>query len=480
MFTADKRILSISISENLVKVAQVKSSGVVEKVARIQAASTSPEDLTSALKTALNGFDRKAYLVIVIPAANATSKSIEVPSTDPQEIKSIISLQASRHTPYSRDEIIISYVNMGTTESNATRVMLVIVHRNIVKERIAICEKLGLNPDKIVFAPEGFGRFYVKALNLKKDSAPTGVIDVALNGITYNVIAKGAPAFARHIPLGIKAIMEGADTQAKLVDEFNKSISGFVNEDVDLPPEKYLVTTDHEAVKGSLPSLGQGLGVEFQLSPFTNFIKTSPALKKKLIADYGDESFLDVIACGFTALKSDVNLMPDEVLLSKQFERQSKEVSKAGFAIVLLMLLVGGVILTKIYFKDAFLTKNLREKYATQRAEVKSLQLTQSKNRVVRKYLSDRQVSLETLKALYDVTPIEIYLGNISLDDQGNMNIDGISDSMSRVFSYVKALEDSTMFKTVKTKSTATKKDKGKDVAAFEITMKLEQETGKE
>jgi hypothetical protein len=44
---------------------------------------------------------------------------------------------------------------------------------------------------------------------------------------------------------------------------------------------------------------------------------------------------------------------------------------------------------------------------------------------------------------------------------------------MSQVFSYVKSLDDSNMFKDAQTKSTSTKKDNGKDVAAFEIQFKL-------
>jgi hypothetical protein len=44
---------------------------------------------------------------------------------------------------------------------------------------------------------------------------------------------------------------------------------------------------------------------------------------------------------------------------------------------------------------------------------------------------------------------------------------------MSKVFSFVTALEASPLFEGVKTKSTSTKKERGKEVAAFEIIMKL-------
>ena len=52
-----------------------------------------------------------------------------------------------------------------------------------------------------------------------------------------------------------------------------------------------------------------------------------------------------------------------------------------------------------------------------------------------------------------------------------------ISETMSQVFSYVKSLDDSNMFKEAKTKSTSTKKDNGNDVAAFEIEFKVKDST---
>jgi Tfp pilus assembly protein PilN len=62
----------------------------------------------------------------------------------------------------------------------------------------------------------------------------------------------------------------------------------------------------------------------------------------------------------------------------------------------------------------------------------------------------------------------------VNFDENGTIDIVGISESMSRVFNLVSALEDSDLFKNVKTKSTSTKQERGKDVAAFEITFRLE------
>ena len=474
MFGADKKYLTISINDGIIKLAQGSSSGILEKVGRgAYPADASADEAAKSLKPLLAPFNRKIPVICVIPASCATAKNIEVPSSDPEEIKSIINLQASRHTPYSREEVLISYINLGLNASNNTRLLLVIVHRNVVKERVSILEKAGLDVDKIIFVPEAQARYYAKALNLKKDAPPVGIIDFSLNATSYIVISKTSLLFVRNIPIGIKDILQGADSIAKLQDEIKKSMESFAQEDGKDAPVSYLVTTKHEAVSNCLPLLKETLNIEFQLNVFSNFIKGSGDARRKLQSDFGDDSFLDVIAPASSVIKCEINLMPDEMILKKAVERQKNEGFMTGFAALGLMFLVGGLIMTNIAFKDVYLNKNLREHFAPQKAEVKVLQEKMNKIKIVRGYLTGRMTSLDIIHELYTITPNSIYLNNIVVDEDGTVTIDGISDSMSDVFSYVKSLNDSTVFKEAKTKSTSTKKDNGKDVAAFEIEFKM-------
>jgi Tfp pilus assembly protein PilN len=130
-------------------------------------------------------------------------------------------------------------------------------------------------------------------------------------------------------------------------------------------------------------------------------------------------------------------------------------------------------LLSRVYFKDLFLKQKLVEKYADQKKEVVLLENMVNKVRVLRNYLQARQMPLEAMRELYRIIPEEMYLSNVSMDDAGNVTVQGVSESMSRVFSVVTALEESPLFENVKTKSTTAKKDRGKDAAAFEIVLKL-------
>ena len=473
MFGADKRYLSISINEATIKIAQVRSSGVVEKIARASAGdASSNDDLAKSLKSLLAGFDRGAPVLCVIPASAVTSKNIEVPSSDPQEIKSIINLQASRHTPYSREEVLIGYVNLGAGMVGNTKILLVIAHRNVVKDRLAILEKCGLVPDKFLFVPEGVGRLYSKGLNLKKDAAPLGVIDFTVNFANFLIVSRGCVVFSRSVPMGIKFMVEQTDGPTKLVEEIGKSLEAYQSEDVDILPESFVLTTDNDVVKNIFPKIHEGLNSDLTISPYINLVKAN-AVKSKLQKEFSDDSFLDVIAPVVSLAKSEVNLMPEELLMKRTVEEQSKEATTAGVAALVIMILLGGIFMSRIYFKDTFLNKNLREQYSAQKDEVQKLQDRMAKTRILREYLQGRMVGLDAIHELYRVTPTDIYLTSIAFEEDGSVTLSGISQSMSQVFSYVKALDDSPLFKNAKTKSTSTKKEGGKDVAVFELALKL-------
>ncbi len=469
MFGNDKKFLSVLIADAAVKVAQVTSSGVVEKIVRQTAASSSVDDIVKSLKPLLGGLDRKAPVICVIPTANATSKCIEVPSNDPKEIKSILNLQASRHTPYSREEVIIGHVNLGSMPSGNTKILLVIAHRNVIKDRLNVLEKCGLLTDRVLFSAEGIGRLYTKGLNLKSN-ASLGVIDIGHTTINFCVVARGSVIFARSINFGIKDLLEPQGANA-ISEEILKTLVAFQAEDTQ-PIESFVVTGDHAAIKEYLPALSELLKVEVRLSPYVSLLKTN-AVKTKLQKDYAEESFLDVIAPAVTSLKSEVNFIPDEIVMKRTVEKQSVEASKAGVAAVIIMLLLGGILMSKIYFKDVFLNKNLKQRYSGQHDEVLKLQDKMAKVRIVREYMRERLVGLDVLKEIYRITPNDIYLSTINMEEDGTLTLAGVSPSMSQIFAYVKTLDDSPLFIDAKTRSTSTKKDGTKDVAVFEVALKI-------
>ena len=105
----NKDFIAIDLSSHDLKIAQVSVSAGRKEIVnlathRIQ--DLSEEEVAKIIKEMFKELQvTRPRVVGVIPSFLTITKNIEVPSRDSQEIREIINLQASRHTPYSREEI---------------------------------------------------------------------------------------------------------------------------------------------------------------------------------------------------------------------------------------------------------------------------------------------------------------------------------------------------------------------------------------
>lgn len=465
------RCVSIFMSQGFVKAAQVTSLGVVEKLARNN---VDQGGVDAALRRTLVGFDlKKSALLCLVPGDVATTKNLEVPSADPEEIESIVTLQASRFTPFSKDEILTSYIKLGASRPNFTRVLVVVVKRDAVKDRLAWLKSAGVNADSVIFVPEAIARFYGKSFGALKTRVPVGLVDVNRESTNFMILAQGTVAAFRNVPVGIARLSQNAEAKAELIEGIKASVDAYEQEGLGGKPAQFYLTTHDGVLDGFDALLTENLGATASFMPYTNMLRASPVIQGILSKDFADESALDVIAAASMASKCEADIVPQEVRDHRVVAEKGRQTLQAGILVLVSLVFIGGALLSKVYFKDRFLKQNLIAKYSEQRQEVQNLEKTVSKTRILRHYLEARTLPLDALRELFRIIPPEIYLSSITKDEDGSLSVQGVSESMSKVFAFVTALEEAPLFEGVKTKSTTAKKDRGKDVAGFEITMKI-------
>lgn len=469
--------ICISLGEEFLKIAQVKGSGISAKITGVvteDIRGISDEALPKVIQKALSGFKSKsADICCIVPSGMATTKNIEVPSVSPEEIKSIVSLQAGRHTPFSREEIQTGFVNIGVYKSNFTKVLLVIANKNLLKRQIGIFEKAGLKIRKVLFSPEGSALFYSDALGLAGESSPTGVIDIGKTSTDFIIVFKGLPITSRCIPVGSDQITsEGQSAKDKLVDELKKTLDGYKSEDIEQVPHNYLFTSGDAVTQDLQTYIKDKIGWDIQLVPYVDHIKAVDSVLSKIGSEYSGSSFLDVVAVAATFDKSQVNLVPEELQLQKSIEVQGKEVLKVGIYVFLILLIVAANIGAQIFFKKSYLNHML-DQYKDTRAEVSQLEIQRSRAHIIQNFLNTRMASLDLIYELQRDIPKEIYLTNIFMDENGTISIQGISEVGSLVYNLNSNLKERELFKSADVVSKTAKKDRGKDAHAFEISLKL-------
>lgn len=477
---ANRDLLGLDFASNNLKLAHLRVSLNKKELINIKSrniSGLSDDDIAKVIKTTFNELGAKDCTIInTIPSCSAITKNIEIPSTDPQEIREIINLQAGRHTPYSREDIIVDYIEIGTYKNSYTKILLVIVGRNIVKRQFEILQKAGLRLEKVLFAPESLAWSVANILKLKTDDSPTGIIHLDEGFTDFLIVLRNKPIFIRSIPIGTQHLMREKDLyQMKFVEELKTSFEAYQSEEANKSPQTTVLTGAVEEMGDLEAFLNEALPLPIRrMSYFQNMMLSENVLKSASSAR--NLSFLNVIASLFAWEQMKVDLTPEEIKLRKALEERGRELIKTGILTLTIFILIFSLFISNIYLNSAYL-KKLNTKYQPLNEDAKKLERDFSRVGLIKNYISNRGYSLEILTELYNIIPEDLQLNDIRFDSQGKFSIRGTAESMSSVFSFIENMEKSKYFKEVKTKYTSKRKEATKDVTDFEISCLLDKKT---
>ena len=480
LFGSSKReLVGIDFSSHILKLAHARvypnKREIVNLLNRDIAGLTDAE-IPKIIRAGFNDLAAKDPNIInTIPSNLVMTKNIEIPSIDPGEIREIINLQAPRHTPYSREEIIIDYIDIGTYKHSYTKILLVIVARNVIKRQFEILDKAGIKLESVLLAPESLAWSIPRLLKVETEDSPVSILHIDEGFTDFSIVFKNKVVFIRSIPIGTQNLLDEKERyEMRFIEEIKRSLEAYQAEEIERSPNALVLTGAVEELKDLETILNNNLQIPAKIIPyFRNLTISDKALKAASMVRYS--SFLNIIAplIGWEEMK--VNLIPEEIKIKRSFEERGRDLIKTGIFTLTVFVLIFSILISKIYFKSSYL-KNLNNKYQTLNQETEKLERDFSKVSTIRNYLSNRGYSLEVLTELHSVAPLDLELNDIRFDEQGKFSIRGTAESMSTVFSFVDNMKKSKYFEDVKTKYTTKRKDGLKDVTDFEITALLNKE----
>ncbi|MFH1459961.1 MAG: pilus assembly protein PilM [Candidatus Omnitrophota bacterium] len=412
---------------------------------------------------------KNPYIINVIPLHLAITKNLEIPSLDDQEIREIIDLQSGRQTPYSRDEIIVDYINLGVVKQSYSKILLVIVVRKAVKRQFDLIDKAGFKTQRVIFAPETISKICTEQIRKEVQEHPVAILHMGLAFTDFIVSFKGMPIFLRTIPIGTKQItLDKQKSTIDFIEELKKSLETYQSEDIDQAPGTLILTGATEYMGELRSELAMQVFIPIQVIPYFECVPVSKIILET-ISKNKHISFFNLTSAVLKKEDAVLNLIPDEIKLKISFEQRIQELVKMCVYFLGILLLVGAIFMAKLYFKGEYLSR-LKAKNESFSQEAKVLEKSMERMRVIKHYLKARGYSLEILAALCDILPKDIMVSNIKMDQEKNLNIKGTGRAMSSVFSFVSALEDSEFFSNVNTNYTTSRKQDDEDWADFGIT----------
>jgi Tfp pilus assembly PilM family ATPase/Tfp pilus assembly protein PilN len=474
----DQDLVGFELNADELRIVHVRLTQLKREVAHavnLEVHGLSDDDIASRLRGALTQMGLKnPRAFLMVPMNAVITRTIEIPSRDPVEIREIVSLQASRHTPYSRSEIIIDTLNLGVVRENYTKVLLVIVPKEVVVRQLAILEKAGLKVKKVFFPPEGIGSACTKILNAENSDTVHGIVHMDTHFTEFIVIQRGKVLFVRGITIGAANLLDEKEIyNDRFIDELQKSLESYVADELG-PMPSTLLLTGVVAESTELDELfNETLRIPLKHQTYFNHFSMSGAARQTA-AGLTRASFFGLIAPLLLFDRMRIDLVSEEQKMQIQLERRGREMVKTGVLVMLLLSLVFAGFVSKIYFKKAYLSK-LQKRYGPIREEAKQLEQMFTKTQVVKEYLATRGDSIATLSELYETLPEDIRLTDIKYDAGDKFSVRGTSSTMASVFAFVTSMEKSEKFKSVKTKYVTARNEEGKDVADFEIMSVIEQ-----
>lgn len=473
-----KELLGIDLSGPTLKIVHLRVSPARAEVINFFSRSIlglSEDDAARVVRSALAEMNvRNAEVIDVIPTHLVISKNIEIPSINMQEIKEIINLQAGRHTPYSREEIIVDYVDIGTYKRSYTKILLIILARQVIKKQFEIFKRAGLKPEKVFLSAEGISRCASQILKLDTDSAPVAIIHIDDAVSDFTVVYKSKAIFLRSIPIGASNLSEERQIfQARFAEEIKRSLESYQSEDIEGNVVSAVLTGAIDDLRDITMAVSDALHIPAKAVSYAHNVIIPNEAFNRMAAVKG-VSFFGVSAGLLVYQQMKIDLVPEEIKLKKALEERGKQLIRTGIYVLSIFVVVFLILVSQIYFGTAYLNK-LQKKYQPLSAEVEKLEGDYSKTSRVKNYLSMRGYSLEVLSELYNLVNEGLLLNDIRYDDQQQkFSIRGTAESMSLVFSFVERMEKSKYFSDVKTKYTTKRKEGSKDVTDFEIAASLD------
>ncbi|MFH0763895.1 MAG: pilus assembly protein PilM [Candidatus Omnitrophota bacterium] len=413
----------------------------------------------------------KRRVISYIPRQLATVRILELPSADPKEISDMVNLQAGKQTPYSKEEIISSYKIIDTAKEGYTKVMLVIARQNIIRERVEALAKTGVGIEKMGLSTEGVYNWFRAAYSsAMKPGAPAAVLlDIDSNYSDFIVINKGMLAFTRNILIGANQLLGDQENwRDKFIGELKHSMELYRNEDRDVKIAKMFLSGAAGNIKGLDAILSAALDMPAETTDPLKNIRLKDAAKAPQDEKYKRVSVSALFGIAINHKDLDIDLTPGEIRVQKVMDAKRRNLMATGVLSASIIMMASILLLTLIHYKNLYLAE-LKNKISQVENNAEEVEKMRARVNLIERRLDSKGSSINILNEIAAITPKEISLNYINVEEKQRVVLRGRAYAMSDVFKFVMTLEASGMFKNVKPAHTTTAKDKDAEYAEFEI-----------
>ncbi|MFH1856005.1 MAG: pilus assembly protein PilM [Candidatus Omnitrophota bacterium] len=412
-------------------------------------------------------------VVTYLPRHLTTIRILELPSMDKNEIADMIELQVVKQTPYSREEIITNFKILGPAEKKGyARVMLVIVRKSIIEERLKLFREAGLEVNFIGLSSEMILELYRQVLKFGKNppkDAVIGLIEMDSNFTDFLFFRDNNLIFTRSIFIGLENVLAEPQTwKDKFIEQIKGSLEIYKQQGLFKDVNKLVISEALEKVTGFSILLEESLNLPVEV---VKFVESVPATEEFLSAasfHAKNVSLLPCLGALFASEEQELNFLPKQIQMRKKFEERSNQITTSGVLLLSILMIISGIFAERIYNRNRTLNL-LKQEINKTTKEADRVEKMKLRIDMIRKYSDKKYSPLNSLLELYRVFPEEMYLTSFGYENGKQIILSGTSGAMSGIFQFVNVLENSAYFEKAKTNYVTKKKREGQEIVDFEL-----------
>ncbi len=409
-------------------------------------------------------------VVIAQPTQLSSTRLFTLPSTDPQEIRDIVELQAEKHTPYAKEEIVTDYLMLDTDAQGYSRVLLVIAHQDPIHGAIRLVQAIGWSVERVGSELEGVAGWLRTARGAAADRAVI-LLDVEEQGVMLMLVHRGRPYIQRRLAVNLPQLQQDRAAELlRLATDVQRSMEAFeVVEGVNLTVSEVVVTGGVELLEGFSEPLRQRLNLPVAVVPSFEGYRVSES------AAQAGQALRQVSFAGLLGLAlqpGKIDLTPSVLRLHRAFEVRARALVVLGYQVIALLMLVSVLGISKARQSERYHAW-LTQEHRRVAQEAGELEATLHRVDVAKRWFDARGTLLGAMAELHGVAPPVIRWESVAFTEGEQIVVRGVSREMPKVFEYVSALKQSSRFSQVEARRVTKRKEGEEDITDFEIVCSL-------
>ena len=471
----------VELTETHLKLVQSKDSPqgkILTQILFRELTSGSEEATVNSLRDLLSGIKISPdELICILPRNQTTVRMLKLPSQETSEVDNMINLQIVKHTPYTREDVVVDYLVVGKDADGYSQILLVIVHKDVVNRYINIFKAAKLNLRQLTLSSQGICNLYLyyqRKLHVTTEKEVVVILDIDRIDTEVCFYYRDNLVFSRALQFGSREMNE--ESINSLLGELRLTLATYQKERFGAAVNRLVLTSASQ----NLEVLSKR--IESELSLEVEIINPQAELLKEKEVDLplswlkGEVSANAVLGLALQKPEKPLNLLPINLLTEHKELAESKRVL---YLISLSLVVIGLVLLSvlvKIYKRSQYLHTIYRSIEESLK-KTKEVEQKQRKTELIQARLFPRVSSIDIIYDLYQMLPQGISLGTLDAEENGNILIEGSSLLMADVFDFQSRLEKSPHFNNVEVKFASKRNSAYGEITDFKITCQVEKKT---